>query len=67
MSAATRQSRCLFEALPTEILIHILPPLTNLADLGSVLYASPTVYRIFDPYAIEIRQAILESGYVYKG
>lgn len=57
----------MIETLPTEILIQILLRLTNLTDLGSILHASPTVYRIFDPYAVEITQTILESGYVYKG
>ncbi|KAK8126882.1 uncharacterized protein PG998_002641 [Apiospora kogelbergensis] len=66
MTATTRQGRGFFQDLPNEILIQILPRLTNLTDLGSVLHASPTVYRIFDTYAIEITQAILESGYVYK-
>ncbi|KAK6845925.1 hypothetical protein PG987_001113 [Apiospora arundinis] len=67
MPATTGQSRCLFETLPTEILIQILPRLTNLTDPGSVLHASPTVYRIFGPYAVEVTQTILGSGYVYQG
>ncbi|KAK8096013.1 hypothetical protein PG999_014035 [Apiospora kogelbergensis] len=66
MTATTRQGRGLFQDLPNEILIQILPRLTNLTDLGSVLHASPTVYRIFDTYAIEITQAILESGYIFQ-
>ncbi|KAK8093472.1 hypothetical protein PG997_000157 [Apiospora hydei] len=51
--------RCLFECLPTELLLKILSGLPDLTSLDSVLHASPTTYRIFDRYAVDITETIL--------
>ncbi|KAK7949285.1 uncharacterized protein PG986_010171 [Apiospora aurea] len=58
------QSRgCLFESLPTELLLKVLSGLPDLTSLDSVLHASPTTHRIFDEYAVEVAEAILACDY----
>ncbi|KAK8005989.1 hypothetical protein PG991_012286 [Apiospora marii] len=54
---------CLFELLPTELLLKVLRGLPDLTSLDSVLHASPTAYRIFDEYAVEITETILACDY----
>lgn len=61
---ADSQNRgCLIESLPTELLLKVLKDLPDLTSLDSVLHASPIVYRVFDEYAVEITETILECDY----
>lgn len=55
------------DQLPSELLLKILPQLPDLASLDSVIRASPTCYRVFDSYAVEITEAVLNCGGVRKG
>ncbi|KAK8078525.1 hypothetical protein PG996_004695 [Apiospora saccharicola] len=59
----SRTTRCLFETFPTELLLKIISGLPDLTSLDSVLHASPTVYRIFDEYAVEITETVLSCDY----
>ncbi|KAK8135054.1 hypothetical protein PG984_007066 [Apiospora sp. TS-2023a] len=61
--ADSRMTSCLFETFPTELLLKIISGLPDLTSLDSILHASPTVYRIFDEYAVEITETILACGY----
>ncbi|KAK8040076.1 hypothetical protein PG993_008487 [Apiospora rasikravindrae] len=61
--ADSRSRPCLFESLPTELLLQILSRLPDLTSLDSVLHASPTTYRNFDEYAVEITETILACDY----
>lgn len=52
-----------FKRLPTEIIVDILLILDGLASLDCLLHASPVVNRIFDEFAVRVREAILYNGY----
>ncbi|KAK6827417.1 hypothetical protein PG987_010758 [Apiospora arundinis] len=58
-----RRSSCIFERLPTEIIVDIMLRLDDLASLDCLLHASPVAYRIFDDFAINIIETILGNGY----
>ncbi|KAK8010075.1 hypothetical protein PG990_009040 [Apiospora arundinis] len=58
-----KRSSCIFERLPTEIIVDIMLRLDDLASLDCLLHASPVAYRIFDDFAINIIETILGNGY----
>ncbi|GAO17594.1 hypothetical protein UVI_02050780 [Ustilaginoidea virens] len=51
--------------LPTEIYLKIFRKVADIGSLDSLLRASPTAYRLFDAYAVEITEAVLESGFTF--
>ncbi|KAK6844696.1 hypothetical protein PG995_014806 [Apiospora arundinis] len=57
--------RCLFESLPTELLIEVLKGLPDLTSLDSILHASPVVYRILDECAVQVTDTILACDYKF--
>lgn len=57
----------LLDQLPTEMLLKIMSQVTDLVSLDSLIRASPTCYRVFDSYAVEITDAVLNCGGVRTG
>ncbi|KAK2616720.1 hypothetical protein QQS21_000332 [Conoideocrella luteorostrata] len=53
------------ECLPAEIYLQIFVLVPDLVSLDSLLRASPVAYRVFDNHAVEITDAVLDSGYTF--
>lgn len=52
---------CGFERFPPELLLNVLTRLPDLVALDCLIRASPTAYRVFDEYAVQITEAVLSS------
>lgn len=53
-----------FESLPCEIILNILPRVSDLATLCSIIHASPSALRAFKRYdSASTVEAVLSSGY----
>ncbi|GAM88201.1 hypothetical protein ANO11243_062320 [Dothideomycetidae sp. 11243] len=48
--------------LPTEIVLKLFALLSDLDDLYSLLHASPTFYRLFGDYAVEVLDQVLDKS-----
>lgn len=55
-----------FESLPAEVILQILPHLPDLESLNSIIRASPSAWRIFDTYAAEIAEQVLDAKYTHQ-
>lgn len=54
------------ESLSPEILLLIIKQLPELTSLDSLIRASPSSFRVFNSYGVEITDVILNSGYIQK-
>jgi hypothetical protein len=51
------------DLLPVELTLQVLCQLHDLVSLDSLIRASPTSYRVFASYAIEVTEAVLRREY----
>ena len=62
----TSSSSSGLESLSPEILLTIIKQLQELISLDSLIRASPSSFRVFSSYGVEITDAILDSGYIQR-